>query len=153
MTNKKDKNELRAKLTEIQYRVTQENATERPHSGEYNDFDEEGIYVDVVSGEPLFSSKDKYDAGCGWPSFTQPIKKRGVKEKRDTSHGLERTEVRSPEADSHLGHVFTDGPTDKGDYVTVLTQQPLNLFRSLSWPSKAMMNIYQSSSKRATQIE
>ncbi len=114
MTNKKDKNELRAQLTEIQYRVTQENATERPHSGKYNDFDEEGIYVDVVSGEPLFSSKDKYDAGCGWPSFTQPIKKRGVKEKRDTSHGLERTEVRSPEADSHLGHVFTDGPTDKG---------------------------------------
>lgn len=109
--NKKD---LKNRLTDIQYRVTQENATERPHSGEYNDFDEEGIYVDIVSGEPLFSSKDKYDAGCGWPSFTKPIKKRVVKEKRDQSHGMNRTEIRSKEADSHLGHVFTDGPQDQG---------------------------------------
>ncbi|MBL1229892.1 peptide-methionine (R)-S-oxide reductase MsrB [Enterococcus sp. BWB1-3] len=111
---KPSKDELREKLTDMQYAVTQENATERPFSGEYDDFYKEGIYVDVVSGEPLFSSKDKYDAGCGWPAFTQPIKKRGVKENADFSHEMHRVEVRSTEADSHLGHVFTDGPLDKG---------------------------------------
>lgn len=110
--SKKHQN-LRETLTEVQYRVTQENATERPYSGAYNDCFEEGIYVDVVSGEPLFSSADKYDAGCGWPSFTKPIKKRNIVEKRDTSHGMERTEVRSAEGDSHLGHVFTDGPKEE----------------------------------------
>ncbi len=83
-----------------------------PFSGKYNDFNQKGIYVDVVSGEPLFSSQDKYDAGCGWPSFTKPIKK--LSYKRDQSHGMERTEVKSPIADSHLGHVFTDGPVDQG---------------------------------------
>ncbi|MDZ7834294.1 MAG: peptide-methionine (R)-S-oxide reductase MsrB [Alkalibacterium sp.] len=114
MSINKDKKELKEKLTPIQYKVTQKNATERPGTGEYDQFFEEGIYVDVVSGEPLFSSKDKYDAGCGWPSFTKPIKKRTVKEKRDSAFGMERTEVRSMEADSHLGHVFTDGPQDKG---------------------------------------
>jgi peptide-methionine (R)-S-oxide reductase len=109
-----DKKELKQKLTPIQYEVTQNNATERPGTGEYDQFFEDGIFVDVVSGEPLFSSNDKYDAGCGWPSFTKPIKKRTVKEKRDSTFGMERTEVRSSEADSHLGHVFTDGPQDKG---------------------------------------
>ena len=114
MQQKESKEELKKRLTPEQYAVTQEDATERAFTGEYDDFYEDGIFVDVVSGEPLFSSNDKYDAGCGWPSFTQPIKKRGVKEKRDRSFGMERTEVRSHEADSHLGHVFTDGPQDKG---------------------------------------
>lgn len=109
-----DKKELKNKLTKIQYEVTQKNATERPGTGEYDLFFEDGIYVDIVSGEPLFSSNDKYDAGCGWPSFTQPIKKRTLKEKRDRTFGMERIEVRSKEADSHLGHVFNDGPADQG---------------------------------------
>ncbi len=114
MTKEYTKEELKKRLTKEQYAVTQKDATERAFTGEYDDFYEEGIYVDVVSGEPLFSSKDKYDAGCGWPSFTQPIVKRGIKEKRDRSFGMERVEVRSQEADSHLGHVFTDGPKTKG---------------------------------------
>lgn len=114
MNEKETKEALKKRLTEEQYAVTQENATERAYTGEYDDFYEDGIFVDVVSGEPLFSSNDKYDAGCGWPSFTQTIKKRGVKEKRDQSFGMERTEVRSNEADSHLGHVFTDGPQAEG---------------------------------------
>lgn len=109
-----DKKELKKRLTPIQYEVTQNNATERPGTGEYDVFFEDGIFVDVVSGEPLFSSNDKYDAGCGWPSFTKPIEKRSVKEKRDSAFGIERTEVRSKEADSHLGHVFTDGPQEEG---------------------------------------
>ncbi len=109
-----DKKDLKDRLSKEQYEVTQNEATERAYTGEYDDFYEEGIYVDVVSGEPLFSSKDKYDAGCGWPSFTQPIEKRILQEKRDRKFGMERTEVRSKEADSHLGHVFTDGPRDKG---------------------------------------
>lgn len=104
--------ELRQRLTPEQYAVTQEAATERPFTGKYDRFDQPGIYVDVVSGEPLFSSLDKYDAGCGWPSFTKPITK--LTEKRDQSLGMERTEVRSKQANSHLGHVFTDGPTDRG---------------------------------------
>ncbi len=114
MYKKPSKEELKKKLTPIQYKVTQENATERPFYNEYWDHEEEGIYVDVVTGEPLFSSKDKYDAGCGWPSFTKPIDKEFVKEKLDLSHGMVRTEVRSKYGDSHLGHVFTDGPKDKG---------------------------------------
>lgn len=109
-----NKDDLKSRLTKEQYEVTQNNGTERPFTGEYDDFYEEGIYVDIVSGEPLFSSKDKYDAGCGWPSFYQPIEKRIIQEKRDRSFGMERVEVRSKQADSHLGHVFTDGPKDKG---------------------------------------
>nr|WP_106195296.1 peptide-methionine (R)-S-oxide reductase MsrB [Alkalibacterium olivapovliticus] len=109
-----DKKELKKRLTPIQYEVTQKNATERPGTGEYDVFFEDGIFVDVVSGEPLFSSNDKYDAGCGWPSFTRPIEKRSIKEKRDSAFGMERTEVRSKEADSHLGHVFNDGPPEEG---------------------------------------
>lgn len=106
--------ELKKKLTDIQYAVTQENATERPFTGEYDDFYQEGIYVDVVSGDPLFSSTDKYDAGCGWPAFTKPIDKNELTEKKDTTFGMTRIEVRSKEANSHLGHVFTDGPQDQG---------------------------------------
>ncbi len=114
MYKKPDKEELKNRLTPLQYKVTQENATERPFENEYWDHEEEGIYVDIVSGEPLFSSKDKYDAGCGWPSFTKPIDKGNILEKFDTSYGMRRTEVRSKYGDSHLGHVFTDGPRDKG---------------------------------------
>jgi len=108
------KEELKERLTPIQYRVTQEDATERPFQNEFWNHDEEGIYVDVVTGEPLFSSKDKYDSGCGWPSFTAPIDEEHIKEKPDTSYGMRRTEVRSKYGDSHLGHVFPDGPEDKG---------------------------------------
>ena len=104
--------ELRRRLTEEQYRVTQQNGTERPFSGVYDKHFELGIYVDVVSGEPLFTSLDKYDSGCGWPAFTRPIGAEGVTEKTDRSHGMTRTEVRSTRADSHLGHLFPDGPED-----------------------------------------
>lgn len=114
MYKKPSKEELKKKLTPIQYKVTQENGTEKPFYNEYWDHFEEGIYVDVVSGEPLFCSKDKYDAGCGWPSFTKPIDKEFIKEKLDLSHGMVRTELRSKYGDSHLGHVFPDGPKDKG---------------------------------------
>ena len=114
MYKKPSKEELKKRLTSLQYRVTQENATERPFDNEYWDHFEEGIYVDIVSGEPLFSSRDKYDAGCGWPSFTRPIHEENIVEKLDTSHGMIRTEVRSKYGDSHLGHVFPDGPKDKG---------------------------------------
>jgi peptide-methionine (R)-S-oxide reductase len=102
-----------AALTPEQYRVTQENATERPGTGEYLDEKRPGIYVDVVSGEPLFASSAKFESGCGWPSFTKPIAA-NVREIRDTSHGMIRTEVRSAHGDSHLGHVFDDGPRDRG---------------------------------------
>ena len=103
-----------AKLTPEQYRVTQQSGTERPGTGEYLDNKEPGIYVDIVSGEPLFASSDKYESGCGWPSFTKPIEPANVNELRDTSHGMIRTEVRSTHGDSHLGHVFPDGPEDRG---------------------------------------
>ncbi|MEZ5990779.1 MAG: bifunctional methionine sulfoxide reductase B/A protein [Planctomycetota bacterium] len=106
--------ELREKLTDIQYRVTQQNGTERAFTGEYDHLFDPGIYVDVVSGEALFSSLDKYDSGCGWPAFTRPIDADEVVEKEDTTHGMVRTEVRSSTADSHLGHVFNDGPKDQG---------------------------------------
>ena len=108
------KEELKKRLTEIQYEVTQNEATERPFSGEYDDFYEEGIYVDIVSGEPLFSSKDKFDAGCGWPSFTKPIATEVVNYKKDSSYGMNRVEVRSRAGEAHLGHVFEDGPRDRG---------------------------------------
>ncbi|WP_297077026.1 peptide-methionine (R)-S-oxide reductase MsrB [uncultured Enterococcus sp.] len=108
------KEELKGKLTDIQYAVTQENATERPFTGEYDDFYEKGIYVDIVDGKPLFASTDKYDAGCGWPAFSKPIEQEQIEEKRDRTFGMIRTEVRSKEADSHLGHVFTDGPQELG---------------------------------------
>jgi methionine-R-sulfoxide reductase len=109
-----DKKELKEKLSPIQYRVTQENATEPPFNNEFWDHKEEGIYVDIVSGEPLFSSLDKFDSGCGWPSFTKPLMEESIKEKRDLSHFMVRTEVRSKDTDSHLGHVFNDGPKPTG---------------------------------------
>ncbi|WP_188205969.1 peptide-methionine (S)-S-oxide reductase MsrA [Alkalibacillus aidingensis] len=111
-SNNQDIEQLREHLTDIQYKVTQEDATEPPFQNEYWDHEEEGIYVDIVSGEPLFSSQDKYDAGCGWPSFTKPIAP--LEEELDTSFGMRRIEVRSQHADSHLGHVFDDGPKDQG---------------------------------------
>jgi peptide-methionine (R)-S-oxide reductase len=101
-------------LSPEQFRITQEKGTERPFTGEYNGHKEPGIYVDVVSGEPLFASTDKYDSNSGWPSFTKPIEPAFVSEVRDSSHGMTRTEVRSKSGDSHLGHVFPDGPPDKG---------------------------------------
>ena len=101
-------------LTPEQRRVTQKSGTERPFTGEYNDNKEPGIYVDVVSGEPLFASADKFDSRTGWPSFTKPIVPANVNELRDTEHGMVRTEVRSTHGDSHLGHVFPDGPADRG---------------------------------------
>jgi len=103
-----------SRLTPEQYRVTQRNGTEAPGTGEYLDNREPGIYVDIVSGEPLFASSDKFESGCGWPSFTKPIEPVAIKELRDTSHGMIRTEVRSASGDSHLGHVFDDGPEDSG---------------------------------------
>ncbi|RNF40438.1 peptide-methionine (R)-S-oxide reductase MsrB [Planococcus salinus] len=108
------KDELKKKLTPMQYKVTQENGTEPPFQNEYDQHFEEGIYVDIVSGKPLFSSKDKFDAHCGWPSFSKPIESEEVKENLDTSHGMRRTEVRSSTADSHLGHLFPDGPASMG---------------------------------------
>ncbi|MEG9297681.1 peptide-methionine (S)-S-oxide reductase MsrA [Mangrovibacillus sp. Mu-81] len=113
--NWKDGNgEVINKLTPLQYNVTQKNATEPAFNNEFWDHKDEGIYVDIISGEPLYSSLDKYDSGCGWPSFTKPIKISEIKEKADTSYGMRRTEVRSTKSDSHLGHVFEDGPEEHG---------------------------------------
>jgi peptide-methionine (R)-S-oxide reductase len=103
-----------ANLTPEQFRVTQQSGTERPGTGKYLHNKEPGIYVDIVSGEPLFASSDKFESGCGWPSFTKPIEPANVAELKDTSHGMVRTEVRSAHGDSHLGHVFPDGPRDRG---------------------------------------
>lgn len=103
-----------AKLSPEEYRVTQQNATERPGTGALLHNKEPGIYVDIVSGEPLFASSDKFESGCGWPSFTKPIELANVNELRDISLGMIRTEVRSTHGDSHLGHVFPDGPRDRG---------------------------------------
>ena len=111
---KPDAATLRAKLTPIQYKVTQESGTESPFTGEYWDTEHPGLYVDVVSGQPLFCSSEKFDSGCGWPSFSKPVDAAAVVEKRDATHGMERIEVRSTVADSHLGHVFQDGPKEKG---------------------------------------
>jgi methionine-R-sulfoxide reductase len=109
-----EKDDLRSRLTPLQYHVTQENGTERPFANQYWDNHQAGIYVDIVSGEPLFSSLDKFDSGTGWPSFTRPIEKEAVKETGDNTLGMVRTEVRSLKGDSHLGHVFDDGPAPTG---------------------------------------
>jgi peptide methionine sulfoxide reductase msrA/msrB len=106
--------ELRKKLTPLQYAVTRENATERPFTNEYWKHNGEGIYVDIISGKPLFSSKDKFDTDCGWPGFAKPIDAGEVKELTDKSHGMERIEVRSKTGNAHLGHVFDDGPKELG---------------------------------------
>ena len=114
MTQYRKTAEAVAALTPEQYRVTQESATERPGTGALLHNKEPGIYVDIVSGEPLFASSDKFESGCGWPSFTKPIEHANVKELKDASHGMIRIEVRSAAGDSHLGHVFNDGPRDRG---------------------------------------
>jgi methionine-R-sulfoxide reductase len=110
---KPDRETIRDTLTPLQYKVTQENATERPFQNEFWNHREEGLYVDIVSGEPLFSSRNKFDSGCGWPSFTKPVEE-NVIEKDDRTFGVLRTEVRSKNGDSHLGHVFDDGPREMG---------------------------------------
>lgn len=114
MSNYRKTPEAVARLTPEQYRVTQEAATERPFTNLYNAHKEPGLYVDVVSGEPLFTSLDKFDSHCGWPSFTRPVQAEHVVEHVDNSHGMNRTEVRSHHGDSHLGHVFPDGPREAG---------------------------------------
>jgi len=111
---KRNKDELKKKLTPLQYKVTQESGTEPAFENEYWDNKKEGIYVDIISGEPLFSSIDKYDSGTGWPSFTKPLEPENIVEKPDRKLFITRTEVRSREADSHLGHVFEDGPSPTG---------------------------------------
>ena len=111
-TYRKDPDAI-ARLTPAQFHVTQESGTERPFTGEYDKHDERGLYVDIVSGEPLFSSRDKFDSGCGWPAFAKTVDE-NVKEISDRSHGMVRTEVRSAHGDSHLGHVFNDGPRELG---------------------------------------
>lgn len=111
---KKSKEELRKTLTDLQYEVTQNNATERPYQNVYNSEHRKGIYVDITTGEPLFISSEKFESGCGWPSFSKPINQDGIVEVVDESHGMKRTEVRSKVGDSHLGHVFLDGPVEKG---------------------------------------
>ena len=114
MYQKPSDEELQAKLTPMQYEVTQNAATEAPFQNEYDHEFRDGIYVDIISGIPLYSSKDKYDSGCGWPAFTRPIRESLIATREDISHGMKRVEVRSKDADSHLGHVFTDGPKEKG---------------------------------------
>ncbi len=114
MNNESYLDPLKSCLTELQYKVTQENATERPFQNEYWDNKKRGIYVDIVSGEPLFSSLHKFDSGTGWPSFYEPLVKENITENMDKSHGMHRIEVRSKNANSHLGHLFTDGPKPTG---------------------------------------
>jgi methionine-R-sulfoxide reductase len=111
---KADLQQLKAKLTPLQYEVTQNAATERPYQNEYYDEFREGIYVDITTGEPLFLSTDKFESGCGWPAFSKPIDNHLLAEKHDTSHGMDRTEVRSAIGGAHLGHVFNDGPKESG---------------------------------------
>ena len=111
---RKSKDELKKELSDLEYAVTMESATESPYTGQYWDSFEEGIYVDITTGEPLFSSKDKFSSQCGWPSFSKPIEKEVTKYYKDNSHYVERIEVRSRVGDAHLGHVFPDGPTELG---------------------------------------
>lgn len=114
MMSKFNEDVLKQKLTPEEYAVTQEAATEPAFTGKYDDFFEKGLYVDVATGEPLFISDDKYNSGCGWPAFTKPVDKNAIKNNTDTSYGMIRTEVRSSDGNSHLGHVFPDGLADKG---------------------------------------
>ena len=111
---KKSKDELKKELSDLEYAVTMESATESPYTGQYWDSFEEGVYVDITTGEPLFSSKDKFRSQCGWPSFSKPIEKEVTKYYKDNSHYVERIEVRSRVGDAHLGHVFPDGPSELG---------------------------------------
>ena len=141
---KPDPQSIKNKLTSMQYAVTQQNGTEPPFRNEYWDHHEPGIYVDIVSGEPLFSSLDKFDSGCGWPSFTRPIEKENVQENVDKSHGMVRTEVRSNNADSHIGHVFPDGPKPAGLRYCI-NSAALRFIRSKIWNKKGTGNICVSS--------
>lgn len=108
------KDDLKKRIGDLSYEVTQHAATERPFTGKYDDFFEKGIYVDIVSGEVLFSSLDKFNSGCGWPAFSKPIENRMITNHDDSSYGMRRVEVKSREAGSHLGHVFSDGPQEAG---------------------------------------
>ncbi|MGT2932837.1 peptide-methionine (R)-S-oxide reductase MsrB [Streptococcus catagoni] len=120
------KEELRQRIGDLSYQVTQEGATERAYSGQYDQFFEKGIYVDVVSGEVLFTSLDKYQSGCGWPAFSKPVENRAVTNHEDSSFGMHRVEVRSRNSKSHLGHVFNDGPVDKGGLRYCINSAALN---------------------------
>lgn len=128
--------EALAKLTPEQYYVTQESGTERPGTGEYLHTREPGLYVDIVSGEPLFASADKFDSHCGWPSFTRPIEPAHVNELRDTTHGMVRTEVRSAHGDSHLGHVFNDGPREMGGLRYCINSASLRFVSKADMPAQ-----------------
>ena len=133
----KDRNVIES-LSPEQYRVTQQNGTEFPGSGEYLDNTEPGIYVDIVSGEPLFASSDKFESGCGWPSFTKPIEPDNINELRDTSHGMTRTEVRSAHGDCHLGHVFTDRRATAADCAIASTRPRCGSSIATIWRPRAM---------------
>jgi len=137
-------------LSPEQYRVTQRDGTERPFENAYWDNEQPGIYVDVVSGEPLFTSLDKFDSGCGWPSFTRPVETENVVEQQDSSHGMTRTEVRSTHGDSHLGHVFQDGPPEAGGLRYCINSAslrfvPLNQLESAGYGS--YLKLFQSKEK------
>lgn len=112
--SKPSQEELKKQLTPLQYQVTQESATERPFTNEYWREEREGLYVDITTGEPLFTSMDKFNSSCGWPSFSKPVDRAVIKEKADFTHNMHRIEVRTKNSDAHLGHVFSDGPLDKG---------------------------------------
>lgn len=127
--SKKDDNALRIRLTELQYAVTRSNMTERPYQNEFYNVFEDGIYVDITTGEPLFTSREKFDSGCGWPSFTAPIDPNVIKEKNDSTHGMVRTEVRSRIGDAHLGHVFEDGPVEQGGLRYCINSAALRFIR------------------------
>lgn len=129
----KDREKKIEELTPLQYHVTQENGTERPYENEFWNHEQEGVYVDIISGEPLFSSKDKFDAGCGWPSFSRPISEEQVVEKNDNSHGMRRIEVKSKEADSHLGHVFPDGLKELGGLRYCINSAALKFIPIKEW--------------------
>ena len=126
---RKDVETLKKELSPIEYAVTMEDATESPYTGEYWNSFEEGIYVDITSGEPLFSSKDKFNSSCGWPSFSKPIEKDATKYYKDTSHLMERIEVRSRVGDAHLGHVFPDGPEELGGLRYCINSAALRFIR------------------------
>ncbi len=129
----KDREKKIEELTPLQYHVTQENGTERPYENEFWNYEQEGVYVDIISGEPLFSSKDKFDAGCGWPSFSRPISEEQVVEKSDNSHGMRRIEVKSKEANSHLGHVFPDGLKELGGLRYCINSAALKFIPIKEW--------------------
>ncbi|MEW4412766.1 peptide-methionine (R)-S-oxide reductase MsrB [Clostridium sp. AN503] len=138
--SEKAHNPLKDQLTDIQFRVTQENATEPPFQNEYYKEFREGIYVDIISGEPLFVSTDKFESGCGWPSFSRPINSDSIKEKTDTSYGMHRTEVRGSKSNAHLGHVFEDGPSDRGGLRYCINSAALRFIPKNQMPAEGYEN-------------